>query len=127
MTMTTARVVTLTGLPSLRSVRPPKGACAHGSLRWRRSRFLDRDGLDGMGDVFEGVGSLLEPIGNLAELDHGEGVVVATEKTRQELAIDPVRLVLQAVDLDPVRLEVLQSLQPAHRVGRLLRCAGDER
>src|SRR6185437_1329737 len=76
------------------------------------SGLLHRDGLDGVRHVLQGIRGVLEPVGNLAQLQHLESVVVPAEQPRQQFAIDPVGLVLQPVDLDPVRFEILQRPQP---------------
>src|SRR6185437_4432149 len=62
------------------------------------SGLLDRDGLDRVGHVFQSIRGVLEAIGNLAQLQHGECVVLATEQFGQQFAVHPVGFVLQPVD-----------------------------
>src|SRR5947208_178412 len=64
-----------------------------------RSRFLDRDRLDDVGDMLERIRRGLELVDDLLELQHGQRVVVAAEQFGQEPPVGLVALVLQAVDL----------------------------
>src|SRR6185437_2249583 len=73
------------------------------------SGLLHRDGLDGMSHVLQGISGLLEPLGDLTQLHHGERVVATAEQLGQQFAVYPVGLVLQPVDLDPVRFQVPQG------------------
>src|SRR3954452_1120293 len=81
-----------------------------------RSRFLDRDGLDGVGHLLEGVGRRLELVDDLLELEHRQRFVLAAEELGQQATVDLVALVLETVDLDPVLAEVLHAAQPRHRL-----------
>src|SRR3954453_15712303 len=93
------------------SSRRPRPFCGAG---WR-SRFLDRDGLDGVGHLLEGVGRRLELVDDLLELEHRQGFVLAAEEPGQKATVDLVALVLKTVDLYPVLAEVLHAAQPRHR------------
>src|SRR5699024_5972461 len=78
---------------------------------------------DGVGHELERVGCRLQLVDDLLELQHGQSVVGATEQPCEQTPMDLVRLVLQAVDLDPVVGEVVHRPQPRHGVSSELPCA----
>src|SRR3954454_16801179 len=85
------------------------------------SGLLDGDRLDGVGDVLERVSRGLQLLGDLLQLEHHQRVDLTVEQPRHKPAVLLVGLVLEPVDLDPVVAEVLQRLEPRHRLGGQLR------
>src|SRR5580704_11159675 len=68
------------------------------------SGILDGDALDDVGDVLAAVQRGLEEGVQILELDHLEHLEAAVEELSDRLPGDAVPEVLQAMDLDPVRL-----------------------
>ena len=74
-------------------------------------RVLDDDALD---DGRRGLGRVdrpLEPQEYVTPADHDHRVDPVREQRGDRVAVDPVPVVLQAVDLDPVIVEVLEAAQ----------------
>src|SRR5689334_19209912 len=68
-----------------------------------RSRVLEDDALERIGDVFALVGRRLEQLVELLPLHDVERILLRLEERADRLAEDRVRLVLDAVDLDALR------------------------
>src|SRR6478752_647725 len=95
------------------------------------SGLLDRDALDDVGNLLERVGGVLEAVDDGLDLDQVDRVGRVVEEGRHHLAVQRVGLVLEPVDLDPVALEVLETVghglalrrldleEPGQLVGRL--------
>ena len=83
-----------------RTPRPPAGAS---SCPPRASGVLDRDPLDDVRDVLGLVDRRLEESVDVLPLDEVDRVLLVDEQPGDRGPDDPVALVLEAVDLDPVR------------------------
>src|SRR5438132_2143303 len=99
----------------------------HGRAPWsigrvlaRASGVLDRDPLDDVGDVLGLVDRRLEELIDLFPLDDLERLVALVEEPRDRGPGHLVTLVLEAVDLDPARLEVLEAAKVEERLVELL-------
>src|SRR3954447_4190309 len=82
-------------------------------------RVLQDDALEGVGHHLRGVHRFLEPLEDVLPADHDHGVDRPLEQRRERHALQPVALVLQAVDLHHVVREVLERAQPRQRGGDL--------
>src|SRR5207302_4419429 len=91
------------------------------------SGVLDRDPLDDVRDVLALVDGRLEERVDLLPLDDLECVAARREEVCDRLAGELVALVLEAVDLDPARLEVPEATQVEQRVVELLALLDDDR
>src|ERR687898_1763380 len=95
------------------------------ALMTTSSRVLDDDALDYLRGGLGGVDRLLEDREHVLPADHHHRVDPVGEERGDGVAGDPVAVVLEPVDLDPVFVEVLergQVLQP----DRQLFAGGDE-
>src|SRR6478609_1563658 len=90
------------------------------------SGLLDGDALDDVGHLLERVGGVLEPVDDGLDLDQVDRVGRVVEEGRHHLAVERVGLVLEAVDLDPVALEVLHRAQARHGLGGHLGHPGED-
>src|SRR5436190_9143017 len=84
------------------------------------SRVLDDDALE---DVRGGLGRVDRPLEHRKEVlpaDDDHRIDPVCEQRRDGVAVEPVAVVLEAVDLDPVLLEVLESPEVRERGGKLL-------
>src|SRR5215212_328574 len=86
-----------------------------------RSGMLDDDRLHGVGDVLEVVEGLLELLDDVLPHEHVAGRVLALEVVQvgPGVAVEPVALVLQLVDVDQVGAQglLLEPAQVAQAVG----------
>src|ERR1051326_7863131 len=90
------------------------------------SAALHDDRLDRVRDVGALVGGALEPAVDLLPAEHVEHVVATAEQIGGGVARDRVGLVLEPVDLDRERNQVLQVLQVVHRAFDLLATLGED-
>src|SRR5574338_278519 len=90
------------------------------------SSMLDDDALDHVGDVLAGVDGVLEEAVHVLPLDDVDRVGAIGEEVGNRLPHDAVALVLQAVDLDPVRLDALEALELLERADDLLALQHDD-
>src|SRR5262245_7458997 len=91
-----------------------------------RLGVLDRDPLDDVGHVFALVDRRLEEgvdVLPLEDLDR----VAAREEVGRRLPGKLIALVLEAMDLDPVPVEVLEAAEMGQRLVDLLALADDDR
>src|SRR5258706_10047763 len=84
------------------------------------SGMLDRDPLDDVGDVLGLVDGLLEETVDLLPLDDLERMAATREEIGDRLARELVALVLEPMDLDPVRLQPLEPALIRERLEQLL-------
>src|SRR5688572_21024195 len=89
------------------------------------SGMRDDDALDHVGGVLARVDRLLEQAVDLLPLDHVERVAAVGEQLGHGDARDPVALVLEPMDLDPVRLDLLEGVQLLERTHQLLALLDD--
>src|SRR4051794_10824661 len=89
------------------------------------SGLLDGDLLEDVRDLLEPVDGGLERVDDVLELQDLERLVATVEELGEEPAIRLVAQVLQAVDLDPVLLEVLGGPELHHGLLGELRAALD--
>src|SRR6266702_8699589 len=82
---------------------------------------LDLDGLDDVRDVLAAVERDLDERVNVLPLDDLDRVRLVREELGDGLAEDLVALVLEGVELDPVRVEILQALEVVHHQDHLRR------
>ena len=59
-----------------------------------------------VGDLLGRVDRLLEPLEDVLPADHDHRVDAALEQRGERLALDPVAVVLEPVDLDDVKCEM---------------------
>src|SRR3954451_3669458 len=90
-----------------------------------KSGLLDRDLLHDVGDLLERVDGTLERLDDVLQLEDLDRLVVATEELGERAPIALVTRVLQAVDLDPVLVEVDQRPKLRHRLRGDLRATLD--
>ena len=91
------------------------------------SGVLDGDPLDDVGDVLGLVDRRLEETVDLLPLHEVDRVLLVDEQAGDRGPDDPVALVLEPVDLDPVALEALEPLEVGERVVEQLDLLDDDR
>src|SRR5919201_3009279 len=104
---------TMTRMTSL-CISPPR------PLQAATSRVLDHDPLE---DVCRGLGRVdgaLEDGEDVLPADHNHRVDPVREQRRHRVAVQPVAIVLEPVNLDPVVVEVPEAAQVGERGGELL-------
>ena len=89
--------------------------------------MLDRDPLDDVRDVLGLVDRRLEEAVDVLPLDRARSGRRRREQPGDRRPGDPVALVLEAVDLDPVRVEALEALQVGERLVEQLDLLDDDR
>src|SRR3990170_3996280 len=95
---------------------PTKFATAASRVRVSPSGMLDGDLLDDVGDVLAPVDAALEEGIDVLPLDDVDGLLLRGEEAGNGRPGDPVALVLEAVDLDPVALQALEAAQLGERL-----------
>jgi len=88
---------------------------------------LDRDPLDDVGDVLGLVDRRLEETVDLLPLHEVDRVLLLDEERGDRGPDDPVALVLEAMDLDPVAIEALEALEMGQGVMEQLDLLHDDR
>ena len=88
--------------------------------------MLDDDALDHIGCVLAGIYCLLAQRENVLPLDDFDGLLPVLEQLGHGPARDPVSLVLEPMDFDPVLLEVLEPAELAERSSQLLALPHDD-
>src|ERR1700674_5262210 len=88
--------------------------------------MLDDDPLDYVCRVLAGVNRLLEQGVDVLPLDDVHRLLAVFEQLGDRLPRNPVALVLEAMDFNPVLLEALEGAQLGQRFGQLLALACDD-
>src|SRR5688500_17492779 len=90
------------------------------------SSMLDDDALDHVGGILAGVDGVLEERVDVLPLDDVDRIVAVREEIGDRPATDAVALVLETVDLDPMRRYVLEALELLERAHQLLALLDDD-
>src|SRR5688500_9588928 len=89
--------------------------------------MLDDDPLDHVGRILARIDGVLEEGVDLLPLDHLDGIgSVIGEEVRDRLAADAIALVLEPMDLDPMRRDVLEALELLECTDQLLALLHDD-
>src|SRR5512143_4061609 len=84
------------------------------------SRILYRYALENLGGVLCRVDRVLEHREHVLPADHDHRVDPVGEERGDRVGGDPVAVVLEPVDLDPVAVEALEAAQVLERLAELL-------
>src|SRR5687768_11963294 len=96
-------------------------------MRVKPSGMLDDDPLDHVGHVLARIDRVLEERVEVLPLDDLDRVVAVREQCRDRLARDPITVVLEPMDLDPMGADVLEALELLERANDLLALLHDDR
>src|SRR2546429_85632 len=90
------------------------------------STVLDEDRFEDVGGVLTRIDCFLELLVDVLPADERDRIGSSAEETRDGSARKAVALILELAQLDQLPLRILEALEPADRLGELLRRAVDD-